>query len=82
MSTTKTARQKTAPVATKPRADYYRDRNERIVSFVLDDIELKDKLKEVADADGRSVNGWITHHMLPKLSQEIDAQLAKRPKAR
>lgn len=72
-------KQNPASVSANPRIGYYRKRNERIVSFVLEDLELKKKLQEVADADGRSVNGWITHHILPKLAEEIDAQISKRP---
>lgn len=64
-------------MATNPRLDYYRNRNERIVSFVLDDIEFKKKLQAAADADHRSVNGWITHYILPMLIDEVNQQLKK-----
>ena len=65
-----------------PRLGYYRKRNERLVSFVLEDVELKRKLEAVAEAEGRSVNNWIAHYIVPKLEAEMDAQLAKKPKGR
>ena len=66
-------------MSTNPRLSYYRKRNERLVSFVLEDLDLKKKLQDAADAEGRSVNNWITYHILPKLEAEITAQLAKKP---
>ncbi len=65
---------------TKERAKYYSERSKRIVSFVLEDEELKQRLKEAADADGRTVNGWITHHILPKMLAEAEAQTKKSPR--
>ena len=64
---------------TKNRSTYYRDRNERIVSFVLEDVELKKKLAEAAERDGRSVNSWILHYILPVMATEVNEQLDKKP---
>lgn len=59
----------------KQRDAYYRERNEKIVSFVVEDPETKQRIKDAADKDGRSVNSWILHHILPRMLEEADRQL-------
>ena len=53
------------------REGYYAARNRRIVSFVLEDIALKQAIKAAADADGRSVNGYLTHYLLPLIAEKV-----------
>jgi predicted HicB family RNase H-like nuclease len=62
------------------REKYFAARGKRTISFVVDDAELKRRLAEAAKADGRSVNGWVKHYILPKLAAEIDAMEAKQKK--
>lgn len=62
----------------KERAAYYKARSKKVINFVVDDDELKSRLKEAALADGRTVNGWIKHYILPKIAADIDEQLKKK----
>lgn len=61
-----------------PRLGYYRNRNHRLVSFVVEDLDLKRRIEEAAKADDRSVNNWIIKNILPKIKEEVDHQLDKK----
>lgn len=56
---------------------YNKDRNARIVSLNLSDPELKERLKKVAEADGRTLNNWLKKYVVPIMRKEIDAQYAQ-----
>lgn len=66
----------------KGREKYYAERNKRVINFVLDDEELKQRIADAAAADGRSVSGWIKHHILPDILKKagVDPSQSK-PKA-
>jgi hypothetical protein len=62
-----------------PRRTYYRGRKTILITFSVDDQYFKEVLKETAEVDERSVNSWMQKYMLPKLEEELDAQLQKMP---
>lgn len=47
------------------REQYFAERNKRVINFVLEDEEMKQAIADAAAADGRTVSGWIKHHILP-----------------
>ena len=60
-------------------ARYYRERNKRIISFIPDDIEIKNRIKDAAELDNRNVNSWMLHHVLPIIDRLATEQLKKKP---
>lgn len=68
--------------AARERQDYYRSRNDLLVTFQIEDPEFKKRLKQAAQADNRSVNSWINKYILPVMEEEIEAQEGKKPKGR
>lgn len=62
------------------RLPYYRDRNDRLVSFVVSDLDVKAKMRAAAEKDNRSLNSWLITHCLPLIEQEADRQLNSKNK--
>lgn len=58
------------------RLGYYRSRNSRIVSFVVEDVTMKQKIADAAKKDGRSTNSWILRYVVPIIEKEVDRQMA------
>jgi hypothetical protein len=54
------------------------ERNKKTLTVDLRSKELKDKLKQIAKLDGRSVNGWLALNVLPGLEQYLDDELDKK----
>ena len=73
---------KTKQPTAAERLGYYRDRNARIVSFVVDDVQMKEKLAAAAEKDGRSVNSWLLRHVVPLIEKEVERQMAPVPKSK
>jgi hypothetical protein len=51
---------------------YWKKRQQLALTVVLDDLEFKKKVYEVAAADGRSVNNWLQRHVLPHIQAEVE----------
>ncbi len=57
---------------------YYRKRQQLALTVVVDSLELKKRVQEAADADGRAVNNWLQQYILPKVEEELERQEKKR----
>lgn len=66
----------------KARQKYFRERIKRLVAFEVADPELRERMKAVAEADGRSLNGWISHYIIPEIQRHVEAQEAAAKKPR
>lgn len=55
---------------------YIKARNERIVTLNVSDPAIKEKIREAAKLDGRSINNWLRVHILPKIENVIATQVA------
>lgn len=58
----------------KARAKYFRERVKRLVAFEFEDLSLKDRMKAVADADGRSLNKWFSRYVIPEIERIVTEQ--------
>jgi hypothetical protein len=61
---------------------YYRKRQQRSLTMIVKEEGLKKRIQEVADKDGRSVNSWLRHHILPVIEERLDAAEKQGKKAR
>jgi hypothetical protein len=59
---------------------YYRKRQQRSLTITVKEEGLKKRIQEVANDDGRSVNSWLRHYILPIIEERLDA--AEKKKAR
>jgi len=66
----------------KARAKYFRERTKRLVMFEMNDTKLRQRMKEAAEADGRSLNGWFSRYVMPEIERivtEQEKQAGKKP---
>ena len=66
----------------KARAKYFRERTKRLVMFEMNDTKLRQRMKEAAEADGRSLNGWFSRYVMPEIERivtEQEKQTGKKP---
>lgn len=62
------------------RADYYRVRNLRNITFKVDSLDLKNRIKEAAKKDNRSVQSWVDHYLVCVIEKLVDDQIGPAKK--
>lgn len=66
--------------ATNDRREYYKTRNVRNITFKVYSLDLKNRIKEAAKKDNRSVQSWVDHYLICVIEKLVDDQIGPAKK--